>query len=145
MGWILASLLALFPLTTNLEVDGEKAQQQGVAIVLYVSRSDCTFCRRLEKDVLAPLVKAGALNAVMFRQLSLDGAAEVRGFDGKVLAPMSLAVHYNAEITPTILFLDAQGRELLPRISGYTKNDYYSFYLERAVGKAQRLVVKQAL
>ena len=62
-----------------------------------------------------------------------------------MLAPMSLAVHYNAEVTPTILFLDAQGRELLPRMSGYTKNDYYSFYLERAVGKAQRLVVKQAL
>jgi thioredoxin-related protein len=91
------------------------------------------------------LIKAGVFDAVMFRELRLDGAALVIGFDGTELPPQTLAVRYQAEITPTILFLDAQGKELIPRISGYTKNDYYSFYLERAIGKASRLVVKQAL
>ena len=133
--------LSLVTGASDLLVTGEVSSKNHVPIVVYISRSDCTFCRSLEQEVLDPLIRSGAFAQVLFREVELDGGTKLRGFDGLEYDSEEFAQIYGARLTPTILFLDATGRELLPRIVGYQRNDYFLFYLERAIRQATQLVL----
>ena len=140
--WLLATaLLGLVPTATDLQQTSAEAAASRVPILLYVSRSDCTFCRRLENEVLNPLIRSGEYeDDVLIRELAWDSATPVRGFDGVLTMPETLADAYAARLTPTLLFLDPQGREIVPRITGYPRGAYFSYYLEEAIREARRLL-----
>ncbi len=106
-------------------------------ILLYVSRSDCRFCRSFEDDVLFPLVRSGEIDAkIILRELEWDRDAPVSDFAGEQVSAEALARRYDAKLTPTLLFLDHHGTELIPRLTGYRESDYASYYLEQAVDLA---------
>ena len=134
---LIVAVLGLVEPAPDLDDLGREARAQDLPIVLYVSRSDCTFCRRMETDVLAPLLKSGALdgNAVV-RELVSDASEALRDFRGTPSTPLKIAESYDARLTPVFLFLDSDGAEIAPRLTGYNGSEYYSFYLERAVEKA---------
>ena len=136
--WLLiASLLGLVQPATDLQSTARAAQQAQIPILLYVSRSDCTFCRRFEVQVFNPLIRSGAIaERIIVRELVWDLPDPVRDFSGRSVAPESIAEAYNAKLTPTLLFLDAEGVEIAPRITGYRESDYFSYYLEAAVTEA---------
>ena len=136
--WILiVSLLGLVQPATDLQQTAAEARQAGLPILLYVSRSDCTFCRRFEADVFNPLIRSGEIaQQILIRELVWDLPEPVKGFSGQSVTPESIAVGYQAKLTPTLLFLDADGHELVPRITGYRESDYFSYYLEVAIANA---------
>lgn len=136
--WILmTSLLGLVQPALDMQVTGQQARQAQLPILLYVSRSDCTFCRRFETEVLNPLIRSGVVaNQVIIRELVSDSRRPITDFSGRSMAPGQLATEYEANLTPTLLFLDAEGCEIVPRITGYLASDYFSYYLETAIAQA---------
>jgi hypothetical protein len=54
----------------------------------------------------------------------------------------TFARRYGAEVTPTSLFMDGQGRELADRIVGISNIEYYGFYLDKAIASASKAMAK---
>lgn len=136
--WIaLSSFLAV----TNLQDAGCQAAAERLPLVVYVARTDCTFCRRLERDVLQPLIAAGLIEGnATYVQLLLDSDAAVVDFDGSVSSAQDIAAAHNATLTPTLLFLDGAGNELAPALVGYNGSDFYGSYFERRLRAARHEV-----
>ena len=123
----LIALLGLIPVLQNFDASLAAARAHAHPLVLYVSRSDCTFCRAFEQDVLGPLVKSEVFaGKVRFRELIMD----------KDPAASALAQRLDVHVTPTLIFLDGHGREVSRRILGYNRNEFFGYYLERAVTQA---------
>jgi thioredoxin-related protein len=139
--WALTALLGLLGSTPDLADTGLDARTRQLPILLYVSRSDCSFCRRLEADVLLPLLRSEVLQGrILVRELVLDEPGNVRDFDGQFAAPAQIAERYGGGLTPTLLFLDASGEPLRRPIVGYSGSEYFSYYLEQAVAESAAIV-----
>ena len=140
---LLTSLLVLVYASMSV-AHAEQASPVQVPVMLYVSRSDCRFCRQLEKDILGPLIRSGIFtDKLVIRYLVLDSSAPLLNFEGESVSPTSLAENYGVKLTPTLLFLDARGKELVPRIVGYQKSDYYAYYVEEAIHTAAALLERR--
>lgn len=140
--WLLiVGLLGIVAPATDLQQTAAAAAARKLPIMLYVSRSDCTFCRRFEVEVLGPIVRSGEFtDTIIIRELTWDAAEPVTDFDGRRVIPEALAARYDAKLTPTLLFLDLDGRELAPRITGYQQTEFFSYYLEAAMRKAWTII-----
>lgn len=135
---VLTVLLQFIPVATDLANTAELAGQREQPIVLYVSRSDCTFCRAMERDVLGPLIKSEKFSGrVQFRELSMDSGVAIRDFNETRVLPGSVAARYDVAITPTILFLNAGQQEIVRRLVGYNGNEFFSYYLEKRIDEAR--------
>ena len=137
-------LLGIVEPATDLNSVGAYATHNQLPILLYISRSDCTFCRRFEKDVLAPLVRSSVFDEkAVILELMWDRSENVIDFAGKTTTAEALAERYQAKLTPTLLFLDGAGWALQPRIVGYADSDYASYYLEKALTDARAELIKR--
>ena len=69
-------------------------------------------------------------------EVSLDASLPFKDFDGSPVSATDFGARYKVKITPTLLFLDANGRELTrPRI-GISNLELYGFYLDRSINEA---------
>jgi len=142
MWCLIACLLGLVEPAADLLQDGRDARRAQLPILVYVSRSDCTFCRRFEAEVLDPLIRSGVVaERIIIRELVWDLPEPVIDFRGRSVTPETLADAYHAKLTPTLLFLDPDGNEIVARITGYDGSDYYSYYLETAISSAAAAVM----
>ena len=139
---VLATLALLEP-ARDLERLGQLALREHRPVVLYVTRSDCTFCMRFEKEVFNPLLRSGELDVVEVRELVLDGPGTVRDFDGQFRSAAAIGARYEADVTPMLLFLDGAGNPLHGAMRGYRQSDFTSFYVERAVSRSVALLQRQ--
>ena len=119
---------------------GSAQIKQGTAqrpILLYASRTDCRFCYNFEKEILNPLIQSGEYtDSIVIRNLVLDSTELVENFEGKLVSPNEFAQIYDIKLSPSLLFLDTKGRELIPRIVGYQRSEFYFYYFEEAIHKA---------
>jgi len=61
----------------SLQDDSKQSQSARLPILTFVSQKDCEFCKRLRKQVLFPMIRAGELDGkVILREVSLDSVAE---------------------------------------------------------------------
>jgi thioredoxin-related protein len=130
--------VALEP-ATNLQHDGSLATQQAVPILLLVSRDHCAYCRLLKREILEPIRLRGKyLDQVIMREVLIDPGQSITNFQGQYLSTRKFASGYGVQLTPTVLFLDHEGRELTARIVGINTLEMYSFYLEAAIKEANQ-------
>ncbi|MGI9325585.1 MAG: thioredoxin family protein [Pseudomonadales bacterium] len=126
-----------FLAVTDLQEAGCQAATQRLPLVVYMARTDCTFCRRLEGDVLRPLIAAGVLEGrAIYVQLLLDADTPIVNFDGTVTSAEAIAEAHGGALTPTFLFLDGAGGEIAPPLVGYNGSEFYSAYFERRLQQA---------
>ena len=101
------------------------------------SRADCRFCRLLEQEVLKPLIRSGDYSGQFnLLPLPLDAPQGLVNFAGNEITVGELASRYQLQLTPTLVFVDDQGSELVPRLIGYQSGAYYEYYLEQAIRAA---------
>jgi thioredoxin-related protein len=124
------------PDADDLQRLGGNIRNDGTPLVLVVWAHDCPYCKVLDEQILRPLQASGELaGRALLRKIDLDGAGLV-DFDGQRIDSWSFANRYRAQLTPTVLFLDADGNELAERMVGISNVDFYPAYLDRAIDAA---------
>jgi len=130
----------------NFKNDAEKSALNKQPIFLYVSAVGCPYCKRLEKDILGPMLKSGEYhNRLILRKILWEGTDTLYDYAGKEILPDEFLLKYNIMATPTILFLDNNGNEIAKRITGYRTPDLYWYYLDTSVEKAVAVLEKGTL
>ena len=126
------------PLVDDLAALSRTAQRRRLPIVLLVSRSDCSYCMVIKDEVLNPMMKSGEYDdQALIAELMLDAAEPLRWFDGEHGIRDELASRFEADVTPTLLFLGPDGTELAGRIRGINTPELFGFYVDRAIGTAR--------
>ncbi|MGA7802518.1 MAG: thioredoxin fold domain-containing protein [Gammaproteobacteria bacterium] len=125
------------PVTTDLQADGASSNQRGVPIMLVFSAPGCHYCELLDRDFLKPMLISGDYtNKVLIRKVMIGDDAKLVDFAGKQVPADQLASRYHISVTPTVLFLDAKGRQLAPAMVGVSSPDYYGSYLDQSIAQA---------
>ena len=126
------------PLVDDLAALGRTAGRRRLPIVLLVSRSDCSYCMVIKDEVLNPMMKSREYDDLaLIGELMLDAVEPLRWFDGERGIRDELASRFEADVTPTLLFLGPNGTELAPRIRGINTVELFGFYVDRAIGTAR--------
>ena len=120
----------------SLAESAAQIRQRRRVLMLYFSDPGCTYCRRLETEVLLPMLRSGEYeHQVLMRQIHWRGTSLIIDFDDKLLRVNDLAARYDIQVSPTLVFVDANGREVAPRILGY-RQDFFWHRLDRSIAKA---------
>ena len=125
------------PVALDLQQDGRLARDRGLPILLNFSAIECSYCDMLEEEFLEPMILGGEYrDRIIIRKLILDNGSRVRDFKGRKLDATDLSDRYRIYVTPTILFVDANGRELAERMIGINTPELYGGYLDACIGTA---------
>lgn len=132
------------PLAVNLFSDGQQQQINGKVILLYVSAPHCPFCKKLEKEILNPLIKSGEYREkLILRKINWNSKSQIINFFGEKQRPRDLLKKYNIRITPTLLFLDSEGNQVSQQLLGYRGGEFYWFYFDSGIRKANIVIKNQ--
>ena len=103
--------------------------------VVMVTQPGCSFCTRLESEILQPLRASGEFQErVRFTKVDIGVAAPLIDFDGSKTTTVQFANRYQGYGTPTLLFLGPDGEELAPPKFGVPDLiDFYAFEVEETI------------
>ena len=100
-----------------------------------VTQPTCSFCTRLEEEILQPLRASGQFaDRVRFTAVDIGVAAPLVDFDGSRTTTTKFANRYQGFGTPTLLFLSPEGEVLAPPKFGVPDIvDFYAYELEETI------------
>lgn len=125
------------PQANNLVEIGHLSSQQDTPAVVFVSREACPYCRTLRDSILKPMLAAGKFeNRAILVEVSMERTDPLIGFENNPVTAQEFGESYRAGITPTLLFLDSEGREIGKRIVGISNLELYGFYLQKSIDEA---------
>jgi len=132
-----ASEHSLLQTATDLSVDSSIAKRQNRLMVILVSQEHCEFCEQIKEEILNPMIRSGEHKKdILIRELFIDFDITLKDFSGKQRSGTDIAQDYGISFTPTMLFLDSQGKLLVEPMVGLSTPDLYPFYLERSIKQA---------
>ena len=101
----------------------------------------CEYCERLEEEILGPMYQSGEFNnRAIIRKVMIDGIENIRDFNGNMVDAENFAYKRGVEVTPTLQFVDASGKELAPEMIGYNTPEFYANYIENAIDKSRQVI-----
>lgn len=122
----------------DLHQDGRQSRRQELPILLMFSARYCDYCTRLREEYLKPMQISGAYaDRVLLRELHIDGPGTIRDFANQEVSPAAFASRYRIGLTPSVLLLDGEGRELDKRLLGIGTEGLYGLYLDAAIERAR--------
>lgn len=129
------------PVATDFSQLASQAKAKQVPILLMVSQDHCPFCVLLKNEVLNPMMISGDYeDMAVMTELLIDVGDAVIDFDGKSVYPGKVAADYKTWVTPTLLFLDHQGKEVHKRMLGVNTVEMYGYYLDESLQAALQAV-----
>jgi len=119
-----------------------KQQKKGLLLMLHAE--GCSYCEALEEDLLYPMVKSGDYPNVFIRKLQIDSGVPVIGFSGKKVDPEAFAQSFGDDfiLTPTLMFLDADGKEATEKLIGYNTPSLYGGYVDAQLANMRKVILK---
>ncbi len=115
--------------------DVKEAARDGKRLMLYFWQDGCPYCRKMKETTLAD---RGIVDQVRAKfvpvALNLYGERELVWIDGRAMREKALARELGIRGTPTLLFLDENGAEVVRRI-GYLPSEPFTALLARAKGR----------
>jgi hypothetical protein len=125
------------PTPASLQTAGAAAKASGQPLVLLVSLPGCPWCELLRRNYLAPMRGEGVH---AFQIMVNDRSRAVRDFSGVPSTGLEIAQSYGAKLTPTLLFLNATGQEIAPRIEGVASADLIGAQLQASLQAARERI-----
>ena len=103
----------------DIREDVSEAAGAGKRVLLYFYQDGCPYCKKL-LDINFALQETVAKTRKHYDVVAINmwGDREVTGFDGKETTEKDFARSLRVMFTPTLLFLDEQGKVVL-RVNGY--------------------------
>jgi thioredoxin-related protein len=103
----------------DLDEDVREAAANHKRVMLYFHQANCPYCSLLVKENFTrPDIVAAMRNNLESIAINMWGDREVIATDGKSHTEKSLAAALRVNYTPTLIFLDEQGKVAL-RLNGY--------------------------
>ena len=119
----------------------QEMQSKQLPLLLAFRADYCGFCKRLEAEYLKPMALSGKYDSrILIRHFNMGEEQGVIDFNGDKISADELAARHQVSLTPTLVFLNAQGEEVAERLLGYNSPDFYGAYLEEAINTAQQAV-----
>ena len=132
------------PLASDFEADARVGVSSDTVFLLYFSAPDCRYCMKLEEAVLKPMLRSGDYDKqVLLRKIDWRSSAMVNDFLGQRISLHMLAERYGVKVTPTLVFVDANGRELVPRILGFQSADFFWHYLDQRIDQSHLKILEK--
>ncbi len=126
------------PEARDLSAAGPLAAQPELPLLLVFTADDCTFCERLEEEVLVPMLRSGDYDRrLIIRAVNLSGSSLI-GFDGVRVDPWEVARRYDVKVTPTMVVVDHTGVPLADPMVGLGPVDYVESRIVAALRHAHR-------
>ncbi len=120
----------------NFQKLGLEMKHKSLGLVLMLHAEHCPYCVLMEDEILSPMVISGDYdNKVLIRKLQIDEARDVTDFSGKTVEASDISDRYKASLTPTLVFLDSQGNELVKKMIGINTVEYFGAYLDEEIEK----------
>ncbi len=113
---------------------GQPSLSPGAVNLILFSRADCAFCRIVREHYLLPLA-AKRPPRLFLADIDIESRAMMTGWQRQRLTQAAFAASHGARLSPTVIFVDSQGRELAEPIVGLS-NDFFGAYLDAAIAKA---------
>ena len=125
--------------THNLAADGAIAAQQSKPLLLFFTQPGCSYCERARAEYLRHLaVDPAYTSRAIFREVSIGKL--VAGFDGQRRTGSSVARAHGVTLYPTVLIVDAAGKQLAPPLRGYTTPDFYGASIDSRLDEAVKVL-----
>lgn len=118
----------------NFQKDAIAARDKQRPILIIFSMEGCAYCEYVEEEHLKPMLRnANYRSKVIIRRVMVDDHGDVIDFNGKPISTDHFASRYGASLTPTVVFVDDQGNQLVPRILGVRNTEFYGYDLDRGL------------
>jgi Thioredoxin-like domain len=127
------------PTPTSLREAALVAQSKGEPLVLLVSLPGCVWCELLRRNYLAPMRNEG-LQA--FQITVNDTKQVIDNFQGQPSHGADIAAAHQAKFTPTLMFFNAQGKEIAKRMEGVASVDLIGALIDARLATARQNVLR---
>jgi thioredoxin-related protein len=128
------------PLPADLRQVATAASARGEPVVVMVSLPGCPWCELLRRNYLVPMRQEGL---AAFEFLINDQRQVLKGFDSRLISPAALSEALKIRITPTIVFFNAQGQEVAPRLEGVASAQMIGDVLGERLSSARQRIQSQ--
>ena len=136
--WVHAAFADSIACGDDWAQEATAALSNGTPIMLVFTANECSYCERLKRELLEPLMQSGALDAsVRLRQFNINRGGKITDFDGERVRSRIFVNRYHVFATPTLVLLDHQGNLLAPPIVGFDNAEHYQILLSEAMAQAQ--------
>ena len=123
--------------------DSQLAKQKKAPILILFSMEGCSYCRFVEEEHLKPMLRnANYMKKVVIRKVMTDDYGSVIDFNGKSLSGMDFSTRYRAYLTPTVIFVDHNGKQL-SRIMGVRNTEFYGGDLDKSLDISLQIIRQQ--
>jgi thioredoxin-related protein len=122
----------------DLREDLQEAADEGKRLILYFHQDGCPYCAKLlnENFSIKEIVDKTRQNFQLVA-INIWGDREVTGLSGETITEKAFAASMKVMYTPTMLFLDEQGRKVL-RVNGYYAPHRFMAALDYVAGREER-------
>jgi len=127
---VTADAQAGVPLAQDLGEAGRRAEQFCAPVLLEFAAESCDYCILLEREILGP--------TLLDRKILIDDGGMLRDFDNRSISAARIAGRYKVWVTPTVLFVDRNGKEIAERLVGFSSVDFYGGYLDAALDQSRQ-------
>jgi len=122
----------------DLRGEAQILKSENLILVLEFSSEDCGYCRKLESLFLLPMQRNAAYgDKILIRTISLDAFETVVDLEGRTVSTSEFASRYGVSLTPTLLFLNAEGIEMSERLVGIWSEDFYGGFIDNRIDEAR--------
>ncbi len=129
----------------NLQELGSQARAGKRVIMLLVSQEHCPFCVQIKQEIIGPMLKAGDHKEnLLIREMFIDFGSPMVDFNGNRREGANIALDYGVSLTPTLLFLSPDGRELTRKKVGIPTPDMFFYYVDQSIQNAIAVLQQSA-
>jgi thioredoxin-related protein len=122
----------------DLRAESLLAKQKGLVLVIEFSADDCAYCRKLEDLFLLPMQRnAEYSDKILLRAVSLNEFDSLIDFDGRSVTTTEFAAQYDITLTPTLVFLNAEGVEMSEKLVGIWSEDFFGGFIDNRIDEAR--------
>jgi thioredoxin-related protein len=111
-----------------------QANARGEPLVLMVSLPGCPWCELLRRNYLLPMSNEGV---TAYEFMINERSRTLQDFKNQKVTPAALATALKVTNTPTVLFFNAKGEEIAPRIEGVASADFIGAVLDERLATAR--------
>ncbi|RTZ81122.1 MAG: hypothetical protein DSZ01_01245 [Gammaproteobacteria bacterium] len=123
---------------------GDRARREGRLLVVLVSQHDCPYCELIKAEIIRPMIKARDFaDSILLGEIFIDEGEQVVDFQGNRVPAADFARRYGFFVTPTLLFLGPDGKELVKQMVGINTVEMYFHYVSQSIEEGLKLLQGQ--